>query len=383
MMALNIGSYAATPPASTTMLKAPLGYYLPVKDGKGHDENSRYICEEPPTPYTSSLLFTSKYEGSDSARDQLSADAERRYREATSDISRLEKGSIKLAEGYLQGKPGIASRLCLISWLESWGQAGALLSEEHNHTGMSVRKWALATTASAYFLVKAPENAPEIDVEKRKVIEEWLAQLAQKVVIDWSNRPESKRNNHDYWAAWSVMITSIVLNRQDLFNWANNGLREGLAQIDQEGFLPNELRRSTRALGYHNYSIQPLVMLTAFSEANHTELTPTEQQALTRLVTVTVKSLSDPAPFEQKTGATQVTDGLVTNYALAWMEAYVQYFNESALFSPYFETLRPMKTTRLGGNLTRIFNTNLPVSAAPPKITVKVIKQNNSVVPSP
>ncbi|UZE96304.1 mannuronate-specific alginate lyase [Alkalimarinus alittae] len=369
MMALTLGSYAATKLDTDTMLKAPNGYYLPVTEGKGKDENSRYTCEMPPTPYTGPLQFTSKYEGSDSSRDELSADAESRYQEATSDITHLEKSSVQLAEDYLQGKPGIASRHCLISWLETWAQAGALLSDDHNHTGKSVRKWALGTVASSYFLVKAPENAPEIEAKKRKTIEDWLAQVAQKVVIDWSNRPESKRNNHDYWAAWSVMITSVVLNRQDLFDWANNGLSEGLAQVDSEGFLPNELKRSTRALSYHNYAIQPLVMLSAFSEANHNELKTSERLALIKLVTLTVKSLANPAPFEQKTGEAQVTDGLLTSYALSWMEPYVKYFPESELFSPYFEALRPMKTTRLGGNLTRIFNTSVSALAAPPAYT--------------
>lgn len=369
LVALTTNSYVESQQNTETMLKAPIGYYLPVEPGKSSDENSRYICETPPTPYTGTLQFSSKYEGSDASRDQLNKEAEKRYKDATADITRLEKGSIQLAQDYLNGNPGIASRNCLISWLDQWAQANALLSTDYNHTGMSVRKWALGSVASAYFIVKSPDNAPEINAEQRNKIEAWLSLIAEQVMVDWSNRPESKRNNHDYWAAWSVMITSIVLNRQDLFDWANKGLREGIAQIDPDGFLPNELKRSTRALNYHNYAIQPLVMLSAFSEANHVELTNLERQAMIKLVTLTTESLSNPAPFEQKTGAQQITEGLITSYSLAWMEPYVQYFPNNTLFSSYLETLRPMKTTRLGGDLTQIFDTNVPVFAAPPKFT--------------
>lgn len=198
-----------------------------------------------------------------------------------------------------------------------------------------------------------------------------VSKVAEQVVVDWSDRPESKRNNHDYWAAWSVMITSIVLNRQDLFDWANTGLRQGLAQVDNDGFLPNELKRSTRALSYHNYSIQPLVMLAVFAETNQVELTEAERLALVRLATITIEGLSSPIFFEQKTGAKQIQDGLATNYSLAWLEPYAQYFEESALFLPYLNTLRPMKTTRLGGDLTRIFNIKQSSLAAPPEITIE------------
>lgn len=350
-------------------LSAPAGYYLAMAEGKGTDENSRYACESPPPPYALSLQFSSKYEGSDSSRDQLSEDAEQRYKNATADISLLEKESIKLAENYLEGNPGIASRDCLLTWLESWAKEDALLSTDSNHTGKSVRKWALASIASAYFSVKVADGAPLINDAQRQTIENWLTKLAKLVVDDWSNRSDEKRNNHDYWSAWSVMITGIVLNRQDLFDWANAGLRQGLAQINSDGFLPNELKRNTRALGYHNYALQPLVMLAVFAETNNATLTEAEREALTSLANVTVEGLNNPALFQQKTGAVQVVDGLATSYGLAWLEPYVRYFGQQALFSDYLVALRPMKSTRLGGDLTRIFKVNGSALAVPPKIT--------------
>ena len=42
--------------------------------------------------------------------------------------------------------------------------------------------------------------------------------MADQVVSDWDSLPLEKTNNHSYWAAWSVMATSIATNRRDLFD---------------------------------------------------------------------------------------------------------------------------------------------------------------------
>ena len=337
--------------AVNTELIAPVGYYLPPAEAKKHS----MVCAPPPTPHAGAMQFPSKYEGSDKARDQVNKDAAQRYKEMTADIVLLEKNSVKMAENYLSGKLGIASRNCLLEWLESWADNNTLLSIDSNHTGMAVRKWALASIASAYLLVKVSAGAPPIVETKREAIEDWLALLADQVVRDWSNRPERKRNNHDYWSAWAVMVASVVLDNEELFEWAYEGLQKGLAQIDSNGFLPNELKRNTKALGYHNYALQPLVMLAVFAETNNSTLTASERSALTRLVKVTVQGLQNPDLFQQKTGSKQDMSGLYTSYALAWMEPYASYFGHELLFTSYFETLRPMKSTRMGGNLTRLF----------------------------
>jgi len=343
-------------------LKAPIGYYKAIEQGKGDKKNSEYICKGVPVPFMGSLQFFSKYTGSGSARDELNKIAERKYRAATANINRFEKSSVKFAMNYLLGKPGIASRECLVQWLDGWAKAGALLSTDTNHTGMSVRKWALASISSAYFLTKVAEGAPPMSKLSQQRIESWLAKLAEQVVVDWSNRPLKKRNNHDYWAAWAVMITGVTLNRQDFFDWARHGLTQGLSQIDDSGFLPNELRRKTRALLYHNYSLAPLVMLAVFSESNAVILTDKERLSLSNLVRVTMNGLENPAEFEAITGVEQITNGVKNSYALAWIEPYAGYFAPKGQFDAYFSTHRPMMSTRMGGNMTRIFSVPMATS---------------------
>jgi hypothetical protein len=59
------------------------------------------------------------------------------------------------------------------------------------------------------------------------------------------------------------MAASVALNRQDLFNWSVKEYRIAAGQIEADGTLPNERKRRERAAAYHNYALQPLVMIAA------------------------------------------------------------------------------------------------------------------------
>ncbi len=100
---------------------------------------------------------------------------------------------------------------------------------------------------------------------------------------DWDNLPLEKTNNHSYWAAWSVMATSIATNRRDLFDWAVKEYKVGVNQVDDQGFLPNELKRQQRALSYHNYALPPLSMIASFALVNGVDLRQENNSALKRL----------------------------------------------------------------------------------------------------
>src|SRR5690606_15355193 len=144
---------------------------------------------------------------------------------------------------------------CSLQWLDSWAKANALLSTEYNHTGMSMRKWALGSMASAYLRLKFSQSQPLAPyAAQTPVTESWFSRLADQVVHDWSGLPLKKINNPSYWAAWSVVATAVATNRQDLFDWSVAQFRVAAGQVDKDGFLPNELKRRQRALAYHNYS---------------------------------------------------------------------------------------------------------------------------------
>jgi poly(beta-D-mannuronate) lyase len=157
------------------------------------------------------------------------------------------------------------------------------MSKDFNHTGKSMRKWALGSMAS----VHAPEVLRLASAgrhqQESQLIEAWFSKLADQVVSDWDNLPLEKTNNHSYWAAWSVMATSIATNRRDLFDWAVKEYKVGANQVDADGFLPNELKRQQRALAYHNYALPPLAMIASFAQVNGVDLRQENNGALKRL----------------------------------------------------------------------------------------------------
>jgi len=338
-------------PAAAALVPPP-GYYGPV----GHSDEA-FRCPDMPTPFTGTLDFPSKYEGSGKARDQLNEASDAEYKAKSKPISDMEKGINKIVDKYMEtGKPEALQ--CALAWYGAWSHAHALLGNSVSHTGKSVRKWSLASLSGAWLHLKFSSSKPLAAYpEQTQQIESWLNDIVNKVVTEWDeNAPPEKLNNHFYWAAWSVMATSIVTDRRDLFDWATriyNGFAE---QVDAEGYLHNELVRNTRALSYHNFAITPLAMIAAFGKANGVNLPDAGGGALTRLANRTLQGIAKPQVFQDKTGYRQLLEGLdEPGGKLVWLEPYCWSLSCSAAIISQRNGLRPLKNARLGGNMTRVF----------------------------
>lgn len=341
----------ATTGASTALVPPP-GFTAPVQTRQGSEDAEE--CAKVPAPFTGKLSIPSKYEGSDKARDDLNPKAEAQYESMIGGIRALEREVSSMVSQYLRkGHPGVLD--CTLTWLDTWAQAGALLGPAETHTGKSVRKWALATLASAYVRLKFSQSQPLRDEAQRaRRIEGWFARLGEQVVADWDNPPLEKMNNHEYWAAWAAMATAVALNRRDFYDWALAQYRIGAKQVDADGYLPNELKRDTRALAYHNYSLGPLAMIAAFAKANGTDLGDS-REAMQRLADRVLAGVDNPKMFESKTGKKQTREGVHEPSKFAWMEAYCWTFSCDSTFTKRMDKMRPLKTYRLGGNLTELF----------------------------
>ena len=239
----------SAPPAETAAMETE--YVLAVPDGfrrAPHGSKSFDGCGEPSEPHTGALDFPSKFEGSDEARDDLNREAERRYRSQTQAITELERRIAKLADRWLEtGDP--AAVACAVDWLHRWAEADALMGKVETHTGKSVRKWALASVSAAWLRFQRSEARPLAPHRaEQQRIESWFLDLAERVVDDWSEVPDRKFNNHEYWAAWAVMASAVTVNDRELYDWSVAQYRRALRQIDDQGFLANELSRDTRAV---------------------------------------------------------------------------------------------------------------------------------------
>ncbi|MET1076845.1 MAG: mannuronate-specific alginate lyase [Pseudomonas sp.] len=356
---LGLALYSAVSQASA--LVPPPGYYAAVPM---QQKSKVEKCPTVPAPFTGALIFHSKYEGSDKARATLNTAAEQSFRDQTRDITDMEKGLTKLVMHYLRdGQPQQLE--CALQWLDSWAQADALRSEDFNHTGKSMRKWALGSLAGAYLRLKFSASQPlQPYGHQTRAIEAWFVRLADQVVGDWSELPLKNINNHSYWAAWSVMTVAVVSDRRDLFDWSVKQLEVAAQQVDEQGFLPNELKREQRALAYHNYSLPPLLMIAAFAQSNGVDLRETNHRALQRLAQRVIEGVDDADAFVARTDEDQDMAGLEKSGKLAWLEPYCALYACTADVLEWRDSLQPFKTSRLGGDVTPLFQQALPGAPA-------------------
>jgi poly(beta-D-mannuronate) lyase len=334
-------------------LLPPAGYFAAVRIKPGEAAP----CKEAPPPFTAELDFPSKYAGSGRSRDEINPEADAQFKRATQPITQMEKGFSTTVTKYMQsGDPALLK--CAIDWLSQWADARALEGTAPNHTGKSLRKWSLASISSAYLRLKFSSSAPlrNYPAEAARA-ENWMGDVADRVKHEWPpNDPIAKVNNHYYWAAWAMMATAVATNRRDLFDQAIAIYHVFATQVDPDGYLPNELARSSRAAGYHIYAMLPIAMLAAFGKANGTDLAAEGGHALTRLAQRVQIAIEGPASFATKVGTQQNVDAAESKSAWAWLEPYCWTVNCTSQLQTRLSSQRPLAVTRLGGDLTAVFS---------------------------
>lgn len=358
-LAVALGGWSLAPTAAP--LLPPPGYATAV----GHAKKDLRDCPQDATPFTAKLDFPSKFEGSDKARDDLNPQAEQEYRKRIAAITAFERGVSKQVDDYMRaGRPQAFD--CAIALMAAWSHDGGLTGPSTTHTGKSMRKWALGSVASSYLRLKFSPSKPLAGVDRGRIaeIEQWLSRVADQVVAEWRDQPLAKMNNHEYWAAWAVMAVAVALDRRDLYDWSVGQYRIAAKQIDANGYLPNELARDTRALYYHNYALTPLAMIAAFGKANALDLAAENDRALDRLAQRVLAGIDDPDDFEDRTGSEQVVADFSESSKFAWLEAWCWIRTCDGETQARLEKLRPISSTRLGGNVSTLFSVP-SISAVP------------------
>lgn len=306
-------------------------------------------CPTAPTPFTDALDFPSKYEGSGKSRDTLNPLAEARYKAATHDIQSFEGGLSELSDRYVAGQAEAAR--CALDWMDTWASAESLLGDA-NMTGRAVRKWALAAVAFNFLKI---QDAPGLDAAHLDHVRGWIARLAHIVIDEHEATPADKINNHYYWAAAAVGAAAIATQQRELLDWAVEGYRTSVKDIDREGVLPREMARRSRALSYHAYALQPLVMLAEIGRVNGVDLYAEGDCALCRLVTRVADGMRDPTFFEERTGVPQVMEDKPDGRSMVWVPILQQACPGDPRLRAMARQYQPFSGRRLGGNLTDVY----------------------------
>ena len=110
--------------------------------------------------------------------------------------------------------------------------------------------------------------------------------------------------------------------------------RLGVDEITDEGLLPKEVARKEKALGYHIFSLAPLVMMAEIGERNGIDLYGYRDGAIHRLVRTVAKGVADPHTFEELVGGKpQELDKRRPGWNLAWAEPYLARFPDPQAWS--------------------------------------------------
>lgn len=313
-----------------------------------------FACGEPPVP-PRDLTVDSFYRRDDPSFSIVDPEALAARNRAAAPLSAMAGGIARMGDRYLAAIPrNPAVAICMAGWLERWASEGAMLGRVTQQGGYE-RKWTLTTLALNYALLT---DAPEIDADARGRIEGWLRDLAWATVPDYARRPFVEQNNHLNWAALAVLAAAVATDDVALFDWGIAAARGALEAVSADGSLPRELARRSKALHYHRFALEPLVLVDALAAANGIELSEKSGDALDRLVAFTRDGFEDPEPVAKRAGAAQEGFGqdVVTPGSYAWAEIFLSRREDEKLAAALERVRgRGLSTTWLGGNLTLRF----------------------------
>ncbi|MFO3723087.1 polysaccharide lyase [Pseudomonas sp. HLMP] len=293
------------------------------------DYRTLACSKAPPAPYTGSLRLESKYDQRDASKSTLRARPDADSERVGKQVKQFVGGLIYAGKRFVRAKKPQDANMalaCQDQWLERWASAGALLSPDASGTGMAARKWALAAMAGALLLT---QSASDGKVRLTTTQTAWITQLAELVIREYDPRRTSHTvyfNNHDYWAAWAVAASGMLVGRDDFIQWADGNLRRGLAQAvrSQDGsyaYLPLEVARGKLAANYSQYALVPLVLLAESARANGLPWRDEDQRTLDLLANFAARSILEPQALPELEGRAQAD---VAPYKLAWLIPFLQ-----------------------------------------------------------
>jgi len=280
------------------------------------------------------------------------------YRAGTRPIDAFEKEIIARADAYVVARPPTAADAgCALTWLATWAEGGAFLGQV-SHQGGYNRKWALCVAATTYLKISAE---PALEASQKNAVEDWLRRWAAVVRDDYSTHTEraSKRNNHLNWALWCVAAAAAATNDREGLAWAVERYGFAIRQIAADGTLPLEVERRSKAMHYHFFAAEPLVMMAELGERNGLHLYDAEGGALHRLVGAVMQALADRSYLTNKAGYTQDFPAEPARSVIAWFEVYAARYPAAGM-APWIARTRPLRHGNSGGDLTVLFSGRSP-----------------------
>ncbi len=324
------------------------------------DYRSEQCPKKPPAAYTGHLQLDSKYDQSDASKTKLvkrqSKDTQRIRKQVQQYIGGLIKAGQVFQRTHKASEANTALA-CLDQWLDAWANQSALLSNDASKTGIASRKWALAAIASTLLKVQALSDQR---YQLSEAQARWLGQLSRKVIEEYEPRrydPGIYFNNHDYWAAWAVAATGMLLNDDKALAWADVALRRAFTQLSpgkgDYDYLPLEVARGRLAADYSQYALVALMLLVEAAEQNNRALTVQEREKLARLANFSARAVLEPDTLVELAARQEDVGEHKMVWLLPFLSRYPQHQWARRMYQEYGEDINHYG--QVGGDLKPLY----------------------------
>lgn len=243
-----------------------------------------------------------------------------------------------------------AAGRCAVSWIETWARGEAMLGEMrhiNNDQADYTRQWTLGAIAIAYAKVQGLATDAQ-----RAVINPWLIRLADASLAYWNDR-RHKRNNHYYWTGLGLMATSVGTGDQRILAEASTIYTKAINDIQDDGSLPLELARGIMAQHYHNFALEPLVVMAELARSQKLDWYGLRDHRLERLARLVAAGFADPAFFVARTGKPQRPQ--TPNAETAWVGFYVHHVQDPSFLADLMQHTATFDP-RIGGDTVVMAN---------------------------
>ena len=316
-------------------------------------------------PYTGPLQVESKYVQTDASKSTQRA-VSRQTKEVRGQINDYIKQVVKYGErASSASNPQQAARAlaCLDQWLTVWAKAGAIESRDVSKTGVAARKWALAAISSSLLKTQAQTgNRLQLSAIQQK----WLNDLAQIVIEEYEPRRRNNFryfNNHDYWAAWAVTSTGMLIDKQEYVDWGTRYVQEALGRLTKArqgdyAYHQIEVARGKLGAEYTHYALVPIALLVEASYANGQPLSAEDEASYKALATFAARAVLEPKSIPELQGR----QADVPTHKMIWLLPFLNRFPDHVWARKLFEKERGKvdNYSQIGGRLGPLYpNLNL------------------------
>ena len=242
---------------------------------------------------------------------------------------------------------------CVLAELAHWARADAL-----SDLGTQTVELTIGSRLAALALV-AGQVGPAGASEDLAAVQAWLKRRMAAQMLFWETAPEgAAQGNLRAWAALAGASVAMVTGDAVTRGWAAWSVTYVACSANEDGSLPQELRRAELALHYHLHAVTPLAVAAALLHQQGVPVLDKCGRALDRIVDFTLAEVAAKGARTQVlTGAEQtVQDGLegLKDFQLAWAEAWLRLRQNPAL-EAQIAPRRPLKYSKLGGDQSRIW----------------------------